>query len=411
MTATDIQNLDEYDLWCHGLLADPYPFYDRMRAEDPVHWSEPLQSWVLTRYKDIHAAFLDSNRLASGRVDAFFQLIAEPLRSQLGPLYEYMCRWLVMTDPPDHVRLRKLMNKAFSPRMIETRRPRIEQNVNELIDKVEGRGRMDLIQDFAYPLPAVVIYQMLGLPADNQAQFQTWSQEIAAFAGAGGLAAEGFAQQAQKSLLDFVEFCKQVIEQRRREPQDDLISTMIAAHEQGQTLSDLEMLAMCVMLFVAGHETTTGLIGNGTLALLKHPGELRRFKEDPLLLTPAIEELLRYDSSLQRQTRLPREDIVISERKIATGQPILLMQGAANRDPEQFEDSNTLNISRQPNPHVAFGVGIHFCLGAPLARLEAKIAIPTLLNRLGNLQLDPNSQVKWRQNISLRAMDSMPVIF
>ena len=369
----------------------------------------PLQTWVLTRYDDVTAAIGDS-RLSSDRMAFYLDPIAAEARDKLGPLCTTMSRWMSMQDAPDHTRLRALVTKAFTPRSVEALSPSIRAISERLIDDFADHGRIDLIDRFAFPLPATVICEMLGIPAGEQRQFRKWSNDIVAFSAGSGMVLEAVAEQAQASQSALVEYCRRIIALRRRQPRDDLISRLIAVEEEGARLSELELHAMCVQLFVAGHETTTNLIGNGMLALLQRPQDLQRLRAQPRLIETAIEELLRYDSPVQRAGRIAREDSEIGGREIKAGQSVMLMFGSANRDPQQFANPDRLVLDRKPNRHHAFGRGPHFCIGTPLARLEARIALETLLVRSTDIEL-AEARHRWRPSMAMRSLEALPVEF
>jgi cytochrome P450 len=384
-------------------VADPYPMYHRLRAEDPVHHS-PLGFWVLTRYPDVLAMLRDP-RLIKEPIAAFVAArfgVAVPPGLGLSMLDR---------DPPDHTRLRGLVSKAFTPRALERLRPEIQQIVDGLLDEVRGRGSMDLIEEFAYPLPVRVICEMLGVPVKDHERFKAWGLDIARGLDAIMLPPDSpVAQRSVSGRRALAEYFRELIAERRAAPRDDMLSALIAAEEAGDTLSEEELLATCILLLVAGHETTVNLIGNGTLALLRHPAELRKLRDNPGLIGSAVEELLRFDGPVQRTARIPSEDITIGGQTIGKGEMVMPFLGAADRDPTQFPDPDRLDITRSDNRHIAFGMGIHFCLGAPLARMEGQIAINTLLARLPRLTL-ATDQPQFRQSLTLRGLEALPVSF
>ena len=402
-----IEATPDYELFCKSRLADPYPLYHRLRAEDPVHFSDTLQTWMLTSYDDVAAATGDA-RLSSDRMQFYLNPISAESRPKLASLCEYMSRWMSMKDPPDHTRLRGLVNKAFTSRSADEMIPRIREISQNLIADLDDGGRADLIGQFAYPLPATVICEMLGIPSDEQTQFRQWSSDIVAFSAGSGLLLEEVSTSAQESQLALVKYCRRIIDRRRRQPQDDLISRLLSVEQEGTQLNELELYAMCVQLFVAGHETTTNLIGNGMLALLQRPQDFEHLRTHPELLESAVEEFLRYDSPVQRAGRIGHEDLEIRGRRIEKGQSVMLMYGAANRDPDQFADPDRLILSRQPNRHLAFGRGPHFCVGAPLARLEAQIAFETIFSRLMEIRLS-DREPRWRPSMAMRGLESLEV--
>lgn len=383
-------------------LDDPYPTYHRLRTEDPVHRS-PLDFWVLTRYDDVQFVLRDP-RFAKEPLMAF-------LAARLGAIPPGVGLSMLDRDPPDHTRLRALVSKAFTPRVVEVLRPRIQQIVDALIDRVESAGSMDLMEDFAYPLPVIVICEMLGVPVEDRERFKTWGLDIAR--GLDGILLppdSDVVKRSGESRRALSAYFRDLIAERRASPRADLLSGLIAAEEAGDKLNENELLATCILLLVAGHETTVNLIGNGTLALLRHPEQLRLLREQPGLIASAVEELLRYDGPVQRTARVPSEDVTIGGRTIGKGELVMPFIGAADRDPAQFPDPDRLDITRADNRHIAFGWGIHFCLGAPLARVEGQLAINTLVRRLPKLAL-ATEKPEHRQSLTLRGLKGLPVTF
>ena len=410
MSTNDIQSLEEYGLFCDGRLADPYPLFHRLRSEDPVHWSDRLNGWVLTRYDDVRAASRDP-RFANDRASVNMSGLAEPERTRLAPLGEHVSNWLGFTDPPKHTRMRNLVSKSFTSELAEDMGPRIQHIVDSLIDDAERQGRMDLVNDLAYPLPTTVICEILGVPMENRAQFKGWIDDITKFIG--GLGAsylEKTADKAEESRKELTHLFRELTLQRRREPRQDLITALAAVEGDEDGLSEQELLGLCVFLFAAGHETTVSLIANGMLSLLQNRGELERLRRDPSLMETAVEEFLRYESPIQVDTRLIAEDVELRGRCLRKGQPVIMVRAAANRDPAQFPDPDRFDVGRQNNKHLAFGWGIHFCLGAPLARIESRIAVKTLLERLPEIRLE-SEDVNWWENMALRLPQSLPVAF
>ena len=383
-------------------VADPYPTYRRLRAEDPVHQS-PLGFWVLTRYDDVVMVLRDPRFLK--------EPIAAAVAARLGGTTPGMPLSMLERDPPDHTRLRGLVSKAFTPRVVEALRPHVQAIVDGLMDRVESAHAMDLIEDFAYPLPVVVICELLGVPVEDRERFKGWGLDIARGLDAILLPPESeVVQRSAASRRALIDYFRALIAERRAAPRADLLSSLIAAEEVGDRLSEPELLASCILLLVAGHETTVNLIGNGSLALLRHPAELRRLRENPALIATAVEELLRFDGPVQRTTRVPGEDVVIGDRTIPKGDLVLPFIGAADRDPAHFTDPDTLDITRAENRHIAFGLGIHFCLGAPLARVEGQIAINALLQRFPKLALETD-RPQFRQSLTLRGLSTLPVSY
>jgi len=383
--------------------ADPYPFYRRLREEDPVHQS-PLGIWVLTRYDDAVMVLRDPRFGREG--------LAEIMDARLGvPARPANTRDMLFRDPPDHTRLRALVSRAFTPRVVEAMRPHIQEIVDGLLDRVADSGRLDVIEDLAYPLPVRVICEMLGVPLADQEVFKDWSADIARSLDASILPAGSEAVTRGQVAGDAIrEYFRGLIAGRRKQPRADLLSALIAAEEQGDKLSEPELVATCVLLLIAGHETTVNLIGNGLLALLRHPDQLRVLAADPALIQTGVEELLRFDGPVQRTGRLTMADVEIGGRDIPKGSIVAAVIGAANRDPAHFADPDRLDVTRQENRHIAFGFGIHFCLGAPLARIEGQVAIGTILRRWPTLKLVSDTP-EWRESSVLRGLKTLPVTF
>lgn len=387
-----------------GALENPYPIYSVIRTvrpvlEVPVPDFDGPGAWLLTRYLDVHLVLRDPrfsvDRLRAPlvrdnleRLPDFIQQSARGLRSML------------VMDPPDHTRVRKLVNKAFTPRRIAALRSHIEEIVTQLADEARAKGEFDLIHDFAEPLPAIVIAELLGVPAEDHRKFRGWSSQLIAAIAAPTNDQRQSALTAGQNLLGYL---SDTISARRREPKDDLISAMIHAQEQADALSDDELLATSNLLLLAGHETTTNLIGNGTLALLRNPDAWHQLCHDPEQIPIAIEELLRFDGPVQATVRVALEDVTFDAHSIPAGALVLVNIGAANHDPEVFAEPDRLDLTREPNPHLAFGLGTHFCMGAPLARLEADVAFRTLTERFPGLSL-VNDAVEYRTNPILRGL-------
>jgi cytochrome P450 len=393
-----------------AFFADPYPVYHRLRADEPVVWSERWGSWVLTRHADLMTCLLAPGTFSNaGRQASMLRRLPPERQAGLQALSShYTGGGLSNQDPPAHTRLRGLVNKAFTPRVVADLAPRIQEIVDDLLAPLPTGEPIDLIRDFAYPLPAIVIAELLGLPPTDREQFKLWSDEITAFLGTGQADPAG-AERGQQSMLALRDYLSRQIAMRRVEPRDDLLSRFVAAEDQGEVLSDGEVLGSCVTILLGGHETTTNLIGNGLLALLRHPAQLDRLSRDPALIPTAVEEFLRFDSPVQRIWRLLGQDVEIGGRQLAQGESVYLMVGAANRDPAHFPEPNTLDVGRRPNRHLTFGHGIHFCLGAPLARLEASIAFTSLLQRFRRIELATLSP-EYHPNIAFRGLRSLPVV-
>jgi hypothetical protein len=385
---------------------DPYPLYRRLRERDPVHRTRLINGWVLTRYADVAAVLKDDRFLADDRKHAFQVKNRQRfVRDGLLEPEEMLSPSMLRTDPPDHTRLRGLVSKAFTPRTIEALRPRIEAIVQELLDQAATNGRMDVISALAYPLPVVVIAEMLGVPTQDREQFKHWSDEAVASFGLTSMA--GFVR-SRDAFRELQAYFARIAEERRREPREDLLSALLAAEQEGDKLTTDEVFSTCILLLVAGNETTTNLIGNGLLALLRHPDQLALLRDDPSLMGSAIEELLRYDSPVQATSRFVLEEAEVNGHPIRSGQQVIALLGAANRDPERFPDPDGLDITRQDNQHLSFSHGFHYCLGAPLARLEGQIALSALMERFPELRLATDAP-EWGDNLILHGLKTLPV--
>ncbi len=397
------------DLASPEFKANPHPFYARLREEAPV-WRTTLpdkrKAWLVARYEDV-AGVLGDDRFAKNPRNA--QVPEQRAESPwvpgfLKPLEQNM----LDLDDPDHRRLRTLVSKAFTPRLIEELRGRIEAICQELLDAMERKGRVELVRDYALPLPATVIAELLGVPAEDHRKFHRWSNRIVSISSGRDV------WRALPAALAFVRYLRKMSERRRVSPEDDLISALVQAEEAGDKLSQDELLAMSFLLLVAGHETTVNLIASGTLALIEHPEQLERLESDPTLIKPAVEELLRYTSPVEIATeRYARQDLELRETEVPRGGLVLAVLGAANRDERHFDEPEVLDLARDPNKHLAFGRGgVHHCLGAPLARMEGQIAITALLQRFPEvcLAVSPES-LRWRRGLFLRGLERLPLEF
>jgi cytochrome P450 len=392
-----------------GFRIDPYPTYRRLREEDPIH-ETPFGAHVLSRYADCVAVLRDSRSSSDSKNSLEYQqFVAEqgedPNEGFLGG-----ARPFLFLDPPDHTRLRGLVSKAFTPRVVEGLRPRIQQLVDGLLDARAGSDSMEVIEDLAYPLPVGVICEMMGVPTADHATFKEWSRALARSLDPVEIMPAEEVEQRQRTVTQFADYFRALIEERRAEPKDDLLSALIAAEEAGDKLTAEELLATCILLLVAGHETTVNLIGNGTLALLRNPDQLQQLRDNPSLAKNAVEEVLRYDPPVQMTVRIALEDMAIGEVALAKGKQAILLLASANRDPDQFPDPERFDITRDASHHIAFGYGIHFCLGAPLARIEGEIALGTLVRRVQGLELRTEAPA-YKENIVLRGLAALPVGF
>ncbi|HEY6406896.1 MAG TPA: cytochrome P450 [Ktedonobacteraceae bacterium] len=389
------------------VLANPYPLYHQLRREDPVHWDPYLHAWVVTRYADVLSVF---QRFSSARTPTPDQLRALGLES-LTPLAKVMVRQMLFLDPPAHGRVRGLAAKAFTPRRVERLRAHIQEITDSLLDAVEASGKnaMDVIADLAYPLPAIVTAELLGVPNSDWKQLTVWSADFASVLG-NFQHNPDHAPQVLRSLEEMIVYFRAAIRQQEREPRDGLIQALVSAEIDGDRLSEEEVIANTIVTMVGGQETTTNLIGNGLLTLLRYPQELERLRADAALLPSAIEELLRYESPSQQTARLAPDDIVLGGKTIRKRQAVIAVMGAANRDPERFPEPDRLDLGRQDNRHVAFAWASHFCFGAPLARIEGQIAFESVLRRMPDLRLKAGP-LTWRANLGLRGLIALPVTF
>ena len=397
--------LSLYRLLEPEVLADPYPLYHQLRSEDPVHWDPFLHAWVVTRYADVVQVL---SSFSANRTPTPEQLTAMGL-ANLSAIATVMVQQMLFMDAPMHTRLRGLCAVAFTPQRVEVMRAHIQGIADRLLDQVQESGRMDLLADFAAPLPAIVTAEMLGVPSSDHVQLKNWSADFAEMLG-------NFQHNpnrvhgVQRSLENLIEYFRRMLAELRRQPRPGLVCALLEAQVDGDRLSEEEIIANSILTMVGGQETTTNLIGNGILTLLRNPDQMEQLRNDPSIIQIAVEELLRYESPSQYTGRLAPEDVELGGKKIGKRQAVLAVMGAANRDPERFPDPDRLDLTRKDNRHVAFGWGAHFCFGAPLARIEGQIAFATILRRLPGLRLEPGPIV-WRNNLGLRGLTALPVSF
>ena len=397
--------LSLYHLLDPEVLANPYPLYHRLRSEDPVHWDPFLHAWVVTRYADVVAVF---QRFSADRTPTPEQLTAMGLEA-LTPLAKVMVKQMLFLDPPAHGRVRGLASRAFTPRRVEVLRGHIWDITKVLLDAVAEKHEMDIIADLAYPLPAIVTAEMLGVPTSDWRLLTKWSADFAQVLG-NFQHNPDHAPQVIKSLGEMTEYFRAAIRENRKHPREGLINAYLTAEIDGDRFTEEEVVANTIVTMVGGQETTTNLIGNGVLSLLRHPDQWQRLKADPELIPSAVEELLRYESPSQHTARLAPEDVVLGGKQIRKRQAVIAVMGAANRDPERFPDPDCLDLGRQDNRHVAFAWASHFCFGAPLARIEGQSAFKQLMTRMPDLALKPGP-ITWRENLGLRGVTALPVTF
>ena len=397
-----------YREFCSERLQDPYPLFDRLRAEDPVHWCEPMKLWLVTRYDDVNAGLRHAG-FSSNRIGMYVQALPPDLRAKVQPLLDHISKWVQLTDEPDHARLRKLVMLAFTPKMVNALRSRIEALAGDLVQSLRMDEPFDLIETFCGPLPASVICEMLGIPLADRDRFRLATLKLMEFSTRGGPALKDHAAAASESLDELMDLFRRLVEERKREPKDDLLSSLVSAEADGDRLSNDELYAMCVFIFLAGHETTTNGIASGMMALLQHPEQYDAFRQNPdATVAGLVEESLRYESPVPRAVRRARDTLELGGRIIPEGQMVVLLLGAANRDPEKFPNPAQFDITRQPNRHLAFGFGSHFCLGAQLARLEMDISFRAITKALPDLALTGEA-LRWKPTMGVRALETLPV--
>jgi cytochrome P450 len=384
---------------------DPYPIYRRMRERASVYLHPLFRAWFLTRHADIQAVLRDPRFIANRTQSELFRK-RNPFRNLPGELRDAITRTLLMLDAPDHTRIRNLVGKAFTPRTVERLTPRIQAITDELLDAVAPGRDMDLVRDLAYPLPVTVIAELLGVPTEDRDRLKQWSDHLAVLVDPISNAAR--MEVAAGAYLDLTAYMAGIFAERRREPRDDLISALVAAEQDGDHLDEVELQALCGLILGAGHETTSNLIANSVLLLLRHPGERKRLQDDPGLLEPAIEEFLRFEPPVQGTDRVASVDCEIEGHRVRKGQFVVLLLAAANRDPERFVEPDRLDIGRPDNPHLSFGYGAHFCLGAHLARVEARIALGSLLRRFPDFD-GPKDPPDWVHSLTLRGPTALPL--
>jgi cytochrome P450 len=399
------QGLSLYQLLDPEILADPYPLYHRLRNEDPVHWDPFLHAWVVTRYEDVLTVLM---RFSADRTPTPEKLREMGL-SEMGPIAKVMVQQMLFMDPPTHTRIRGLAAHAFTPARVEVLRGQIEKIVNNLIDEVASKDGMDVIAELAEPLPAIVTAGMLGVPISDWRQLKTWSADFAEMLGNFQHNPERV-QHMLRTVENLAEYFRDAIRQQQEHPREGLIHSLLTAEVDGDKLTHEEVIANTIVTMVGGQETTTNLIGNGLLSLMRNPSQMELLRSDSSLIPSAVEELLRYESPSQHTARLAPEDTVMGGKKIAKRQAVVAVMAAGNRDPQRFPEPDRLDITRKDNRHLAFGWAAHFCFGAPLARLEGQIAFETMLRRLPNLFLQP-TKLQWRHNLGLRGLVSLPVSF
>jgi cytochrome P450 len=397
--------LSLYQLLDPAVLANPYPLYERLRTEAPVHWDAYLHAWVVTRYADVVNVL---HHFSANRTPTPEQFAAIGL-AELAPLAQVMVKQMLFMDAPDHTRLRGLASTAFTPARVEALRSHIKEILDNLLTPLLSAGRMDVIADLAAPLPAIVTAEMMGVPISDADQLKDWSADFAEVLGNFQHNPDR-ASRTLKCVEEMTSYFRDAIAQVREDPREGLINALLTAELDGDRLTEEEIIANCIVTMVGGQETTTNLIGNGVLTLMRHPDQMERLRSDISLIPSAVEELLRYESPSQHTARICREDTELGGKLIRKGQAVIAVMAAGNRDPERFPDPDRLDLARTDNRHLAFGWASHFCFGAPLARIEGQLTFEALVRRTANMAVEPGPIV-WRDNLGLRGLTALPVTF
>ena len=403
--STGASALSLYHLLDPDVLANPYPLFRRLRTEDPVHWDPFLHTWVVTRYVDVLEVL---HTFSANRTHTPEKLQAMGL-SQMGPLAQLMVKQMLFMDPPAHTRLRALASYAFSPARVAVLRSHIREIVNRLLDEVQNKGQMDLIADLAEPLPGIVTAEMLGVPLSDRHQLKDWSADFAEMLGNFQHNPE-HAPRMLRTVQNMTAYFRDRVRELKDIPREGLVHSLMTAEVDGDRLTEEEVVANSIVTMVGGQETTTNLIGNGVLTLLRNPGEMEKLQRDQSLIPTAVEEMLRYESPSQHTGRLAPEDVELGGKVIRKGQAVMAVMAAANRDPERFPDPDRFDVARADNRHLAFGYAAHFCFGAALARVEGQEALEAIVRRLPSLESQPGTLV-WRNNLGLRGLTALPVKF
>ena len=398
----------DHDLKSWQNVQDPFPLYAWLRDHDPLHWSASLNAWVVTRYADVVTIFNRPETFSSDRFRKIDERYASD-RPAVQAVADVLGHWLVFRDPPDHDRLRSLLQGSFTPRQLETSRDRVQRTADTLLDRVVPRGTMDFIRELAFPLPATVIAGLMGAPEEDLEAIKTWSDRLAAYLGGAVDERDNFAE-ASAGIAQLVDYFRTLLRERAGRPRDDLMSLILRAEHEGDRLTHDEVVANCILLLFAGHETTTNLIGNGLFHLLRHPAQTALLRADPSLLHGAVEECLRYDGPVPATVKIATEDVPWHGRTIRRGDMVIPFMASANRDPQQFPDPDTLDVRRPAERHLAFAWGIHFCLGAWLARLEARVVLDTVFRRLPGVRL-VSTEPRWKPMIFLRGLEALPLVW
>ncbi len=396
------------DLMTPEVINDPHTYYRALRETEPIHYNEKWGGWVLTNYDDVVQVLRDQYRFSSDRMGFLAKELSEEQKGGYAPIFEVLSRWFVFAAPPFHTRLRLLLNPLFTPKIVGTFRPMVRDIVTGLLDTMEPRGRMEVVRDFAYQVPMSVILALIGMPDLDREKIKHWSEQIGVFffIRADEPRRREIACEGVTSMVDYI---RPLVEERKRDLNEDIISVLIRAQQEGG-LDDMDVISTIILLIFGGHETTMNLITNGTLALMRHPGEWERLHDEPEIVEKAVEELLRYDGSVKTTVRWAKEDVELKGTTFKKGERLLIALSAANRDPAQFSNPDSLDLTRDPNAHVAFAHGIHTCIGGPLARMEAQESLLAMTKRLTCPVLETND-LHYVPSVIHRALEKMPVTF
>jgi len=390
-----------------AILANPYPLFARMRAEDPVHWSPRLKSWVLTRYDDVKRVCLEPERMSSDRLRPFFATVPSEDSRKIADIMRYLSLWMVFKDAPEHTRLRRLASRVFHNKSMQAMRPQVESIAQWLLDRIGEREEFDFVTEFAGPLPCLVIMAMLGVDREDLEKVKRMSDEMALFIGSSRTSAEKY-DTAEAATREMADFFRQHIARRRASPTSDLLSELVFLRDGDDRLSEDELIATCILLLFAGHETTTNHIANGLLSLTQFPGQMAKFRASPEIAAAAVEELLRFEGPSGAQVRIVKQAHDLRGKHLNVGDRVFMMLNAANRDPEAYAEPDRLKLDRDGVPHLTFGFGQHICLGFPLARLEGQIAFPAVLKRFREIET-VGPAPEWINSLVFRGMKSLPV--
>lgn len=387
-------------------LADPYALFARMRDEDPCHWSARLKSWVITRYDDVKAVTQDG-KLSSNRLQPFFAAMPGEEAKKIADIVRYLSLWMVFKDAPEHTRLRRLTSKVLHVKSMHGMRPQVQQIADWLLDGLSGKDEFDFIAEFAGPLPCLVIMAMLGVPREALGEMKRLSDDMALFIGSSRVAAEKY-DTAQAATHAMAAYFRRLIDARRSQPGDDLLSQLVHLRDGDDALSDDELVATCILLLFAGHETTTNHLANGLLSLMRFPGEMHKLRTDPSLSPAAVEELLRHEGPSGAQVRIVQAEHQRHGKTLKAGDRLFMMLNGANRDPRAYANPDVLDIGRDGPAHLSFGYGAHICLGFPLARTEGQVAFPSVLRRYARIEPATDTQT-WLNSLVFRGMTALPV--